>query len=151
MKKDAKDNQMNRNRQRGQPEGKNKQQMALDTLNNELNIPNELKAIIDDSESDDDKAMPLRFTDPEELMEILSTLEEQNLFMIELCQDVEMQVEEKKQQEKNIKSKTQKEILELRENEAQYSNRLKKTQIEKDALSVGGQTESDEHMIQPAD
>ena len=106
MKKDAKDNQMNRNRQRGQPEGKNKQQMALDTLNNELNIPNELKAIIDDSESDDDKAMPLRFTDPEELMEILSTLEEQNLFMIELCQDVEMQVEEKKQQEKNIKSKT---------------------------------------------
>lgn len=80
--------------------------MALDTLNNELNIPNDLKAIIDDSESDDDKAMPLRFTDPEELMEIFSTLEEQNLFMIELCQDVEMQVEEKKQQEKAIKSKT---------------------------------------------
>ena len=48
--------------------------------------------------------MPLKFTDPNELMEIFSTLEEKNLFMIELCQDVEMQFEEKKQNEKLIKA-----------------------------------------------
>jgi len=35
-----------------------------------------LKAIIDDPEEDDDKAMPLRFDDPKELMDIFSTLEE---------------------------------------------------------------------------
>jgi hypothetical protein len=48
----------------------------MDSLEAELNIPPELKAIIDDPEEDDDKAMPLRFTDPNELMEIFSTLEE---------------------------------------------------------------------------
>jgi len=39
--------------------------------------------------------MPLRFSDPDELMEIFTTLEEQNLFMIKLCQDVETEFEEK--------------------------------------------------------
>lgn len=64
-----------------------------------MNIEQELREIIEDSE-DEEQAMPLRFTDPNELMEIFSTLEEKNLFMIELCQNVEMQFEERKQREK---------------------------------------------------
>ena len=79
--------------------------MTADSLEADLNIPQELKAIIEDSE-DEETAMPLRFTDPNELMEIFSTLEEKNLFMIQLCQDVEMQFEEKKQQERNVRTKT---------------------------------------------
>tara|TARA_B110000285_G_C15092296_1_gene599797 strand:+ start:967 stop:1092 length:126 start_codon:yes stop_codon:yes gene_type:complete len=41
-----------------------------------LDIPPELRAIIDDPEDDADKAMPLRFDNPSDLMEIFSTLEE---------------------------------------------------------------------------
>ena len=53
-------------------------------LDNDLNIPQELRDIIEDSE-DEETAMPLRFNDPDELSEIFSTLEEQNLFMINIC------------------------------------------------------------------
>lgn len=60
----------------------------------ELNIPSELKVIIDDSESDDEKAMPLMFTDPNELMDLFTNLEEKNLFMITICQEAEKQLEE---------------------------------------------------------
>ena len=60
----------------------------------ELNIPSELKVIIDDSESDDEKAMPLMFTNPNELMELFTNLEEKNLFMITICQEAEKQLEE---------------------------------------------------------
>ena len=49
--------------------------MTADSLEADLNILLELKAIIEDSE-DEEAAMPLRFTDPNELMEIFSTLEE---------------------------------------------------------------------------
>jgi hypothetical protein len=58
-------------------------------LEAELNIPSELKVIIDDSESDDEKAMPLMFTNPNELMELFTNLEEKNLFMITICQEAE--------------------------------------------------------------
>jgi len=47
-----------------------------DALEADLNIPAELRAIIDDPEEDDDKAMPLRFSNPDDLMEIFLTLEE---------------------------------------------------------------------------
>lgn len=106
----------------------------MDSLEAELNIPPELKAIIDDPEEDDDKAMPLRFTDPNELMEIFSTLEEQNLFMIELCQDVEMQFEEKKQQERAIISRTQFGIDKLKADEKHNDDRIKKIMKEKNAV-----------------
>jgi len=88
---------------------RNQQKKVSDTndaLEAELNIPPELRAIIDDPEEDESISMPLRFSDPDELMEIFTTLEEQNLFMIKLCQDVETEFEEKNQQEKTIKAKT---------------------------------------------
>lgn len=47
-----------------------------DALEAELNIPPELRAIIDDPEEDESISMPLRFSDPDELMEIFTTLEE---------------------------------------------------------------------------
>jgi len=46
-----------------------------------LNIPQELKEIIEDSDDD----LPLRFKDHNELMDIFSTLEEKNLFLIKRC------------------------------------------------------------------
>ena len=98
----------------------------IDNLDNDLNIEQELRDIIEDSE-DEETAMPLRFTDPNELMEILSTLEEKNLFMIELCQNVEMQFEERKQWEKHIKSTFTAEIETLRANEEQNNKRIEKS------------------------
>jgi hypothetical protein len=68
-------------------------------LEAELNIPPELKEIIDDS----DDELPLRFDSPADLMEIFSVLEEKNLFLIKRCQDSEQQLEEKKQNEKIIR------------------------------------------------
>lgn len=55
--------------------------VTVDSLEADLNIPQELKEIIEDSDDD----MPLRFKDHNELMEIFSTLEEQNLFLIQRC------------------------------------------------------------------
>jgi hypothetical protein len=59
--------------------------MTIESLEAELNIPNELKDIINDSDDD----LPLRFNDPSDLMEIFSVLEEKNLFLIKRCQDSE--------------------------------------------------------------
>ena len=69
---EAENNQKRRNTRN---QKKNIEQDKNDALEAELNIPPELRAIIDDPESDEDKAMPLRFSDPNELMEIFSTLE----------------------------------------------------------------------------
>lgn len=46
-----------------------------------MNIPEELKEIINDS----DDELPLKFDDPGELMEILSVLEESSLALIQRC------------------------------------------------------------------
>ena len=72
---------------------------GVDGLELDLNIPPELHQII----NDDDDYMPLRFNNESELMEIFSTLEEQNLFLIQRCQESEQQLEEKKIHEKEIK------------------------------------------------
>ena len=48
-------------------------------LDNELNIQEELRDIIEDNEDD----LPLNFKDPSELMEIFQQLEENNLIEIE--------------------------------------------------------------------
>jgi hypothetical protein len=45
---------------------------TADMLEADLNIPQELKEIIEDSDDD----LPLRFNDPDELMDIFSNLEE---------------------------------------------------------------------------
>jgi DNA-binding protein H-NS len=45
---------------------------------NDVNIPQKLREVIE--ESDDE--YPLHFNDPDELLEIFSTLEEKNLFLI---------------------------------------------------------------------
>lgn len=73
---------ISQNRKQGDGKGKSlyreEKVITADSLEAELNIPQELKEIIDDSDDD----LPLRFNDHNELMEIFSTLEEQNLFLI---------------------------------------------------------------------
>ena len=73
---------MKRNRGKGSKDRGQEKLTPIEILEAELNIPQELKAIIEDSESDDEKAMPLMFTNPNELMELFTNLEEKNLFMI---------------------------------------------------------------------
>lgn len=46
---------------------------------NDVQIPSKLKDVIEDSDDD----YPLHFSDPEQLLEIFSTLEEKNLFLIQ--------------------------------------------------------------------
>ena len=52
-----------------------------DNLEADLNIPPELKEIIEDSDDD----LPLRFENPSDLMDIFTNLEEKNLFLISRC------------------------------------------------------------------
>lgn len=51
---------------------------AAASIEADLNIPQELKEIVDDSDDD----FPLRFKDHNELIDIFSTLEENNLLEI---------------------------------------------------------------------
>lgn len=54
--------------------------------------------------------------------------------MIKVCQESEMQFEEKKQQEREIKNVTQQEVNALRAKEKDNDDRFKKTSKEKDAI-----------------
>lgn len=57
---------------------KDAQKQAQANLEADLNIPEELRDIVDDSDDD----FPLRFKDHNELIDIFSTLEENNLLEI---------------------------------------------------------------------
>lgn len=63
----------------------NDQKNNQDNLEADLNIPPELKEIIEDSDDD----LPLRFENPSDLMDIFTNLEEKNLFLISRCQEAE--------------------------------------------------------------
>ena len=104
--------------------------MTAESLESELNIPQSLKEIIEDSDED----IPMGFDNPNEMMEILSNFEEQNLFLIKRCQDSEQQLEEKKLDEKKFKSEFSKQIGILKGNENTNIQRIEKTNQEKDAL-----------------
>ena len=112
--------------------------MTIESLEAQLNMPQELKEIIEDS----DDELPLRFNDPSDLMEIFNVLEEKNLFLIKRCQDSEQQLEEKKQQEKQIKEEFNRQIGILQANELTNRQRIDKVAIERDALK--GITEDNE-------
>lgn len=58
---------------------------AAASIEADLNIPPELREIVDDSDDD----FPLRFKDHNELMDIFSTLEENNLLEIQRMQEAE--------------------------------------------------------------
>lgn len=59
----------------------------------DLNIPQELRQIVDDPDDD----FPLRFKDHNELIDIFSTLEENNLLEIQRMQESEQELEAKRQ------------------------------------------------------
>jgi len=62
----------------GRSSSKDEKKLNVVNLEAELNIPSELRLIIDDEEDD----FPLRFNDANELTEIFSALEENNLMEI---------------------------------------------------------------------
>jgi hypothetical protein len=68
-----------------QPKKGQEKAVTADSLEADLNIPAELKEIIDDPDDD----LQLKFDDPNDLMEIFTSLEEKNLFLINSCQNLE--------------------------------------------------------------
>ena len=66
---------------------------AAASLEADLNIPAELREIVDDS----DNEFPLRFEQQDELMDIFTTLEENNLLEIQRMQESEQELEAKRQ------------------------------------------------------
>ena len=64
---------------RGNSRGQDGGQNVAASIEADLNIPADLKEIVDDSDDD----FPLRFKDHNELIDIFSTLEENNLLEIQ--------------------------------------------------------------------
>ena len=92
--------------------------------------------------------MPLRFNDEHELMEIFSTLEEQNLFLIQRCQESEQQLEEKKLLERKVKEEQMREYAILQENEKVNMQKIQRSNQEKNAL-LGITEDSEEKSLDP--
>jgi hypothetical protein len=65
---------------------------AAASIEADLNIPQELREIVDDSDDD----FPLRFKDHNDLIDIFSTLEENNLLEIQRMQESEQELEMKR-------------------------------------------------------
>lgn len=70
-------------------------------------IPKDLREVIEDSDDD----YPLFFAEPDQLLEIFSTLEEQNLFLIQQSQEIEQQYEQKKHEYLMLEQDLNREIL----------------------------------------
>jgi predicted phage gp36 major capsid-like protein len=70
--------------------------------------------------------------------------------MIELCQDVEMQFEDKKQQERKVHNSLQSMVDKLRANEKANDDKIKKTIKEKDAI-MGVHDDGDGKGIESSD
>ena len=65
---------------------------AAASLEADLNIPAELKEIVEDSDDD----LQLRFKDHKDLIDIFTTLEENNLLEIQRMQESEQELEAKR-------------------------------------------------------
>ena len=99
---------------------------AVPNLDNELNIPEDLKLIIDDS----DDEFPIRFQHHNELQDIFSALEENNLLEIIRMQESEQELEQKKAQLKKCQDNFATKISQLKENEEINLQRIQKTRDE---------------------
>ena len=79
---------------KGKDRGSSETKGAAASIEADPNIPPELREIVDDSDDD----FPLRFKDHNELIDIFSTLEENNLLEIQRMQESEQELESKRQQ-----------------------------------------------------
>lgn len=113
---------------------------AVPNLDNELNIPEDLKLIIDDS----DDEFPIRFQHHNELIDIFSALEENNLLEIIRMQESEQELEQKKSQLKKCQDNFATKISQLKENEEINLQRIQKTRDE--TLQLQGFTEDSEGL-----
>ena len=109
-------------------------QTTIENLEQELNIPPSLKEIIDDSDDD----LPLIFETTDQLMEILDVKEDENLVLINRCQESEQQLEEIQIKERKEKAELSKAINVLQMNEDTNDRRINKVLAERDALDLLG-------------
>lgn len=63
----------------------------------------------------DDEDLPMYFTQPQQLLDIFTQLEESNLFLIQNCQDTEQQLEELRQQYSDTSAAMQRQTTALNE------------------------------------
>lgn len=106
------------------PASEMKMQFALD------NKQSKLREILEDSEEE----YNVPFADPQELIDIFSTLEEQNLFLIQQGQENEQQIEQKKIEQAYHEEIMEADIDGLTSSEQQVKDRMNKTLLEKTAL-----------------
>lgn len=85
---------------------------APQSLEQELQIDEQLQEIYEDS----DPESPLRFNDPNDLMQILTTLEDSNLMQIQRMQQSEEHLEARRQEKMAQEKKFEKLIRELENN-----------------------------------
>lgn len=89
-----------------------------------------MREIIEDSDDD----FQLKFNNPTELIEIFSTLEENNLLEIQRMQESQQELEAKKQQKKDTEAHFERKLAILKANEMTNMGRIEKIKQEKDAL-----------------
>ncbi len=99
----------------------------LSEVKNDLNIPQKLRDIIDDTEDD----YKVFFKTDSELMDIFENLEEKNLFLIQQGQENEQQIEMKRLEQKETQRKLESEIQTLEDREREVQQRTEKTMREK--------------------
>ena len=97
---------------------------------NDVQIPAELRDVIE--ESDDE--YPLHFEEPDQLIEMFSTLEEKNLFLIQQGQEAEQVLETKKHEYDKLKGEFNYEIGVLKGSKGEIKGRIFKTDAEKNNL-----------------
>lgn len=90
------------------------------SLEQELLISENLQELYEDSDSES----PERFSDPQDLMNILTTLEDANLMQIQRMQQSEEHLETKKQEKTKQEKKFEKLIQDLEDNQNTNNSKI---------------------------
>lgn len=110
-------------------------QPSLDEDEENLNISPELQIILESNE----KLPELPFKESDELIEIFSEMQEQNLLQIQRMQDAEQQLELKKAHMNRVTSEMTAKLDALCTNELNNRARIARTEKEKEALETVGE------------
>ena len=124
-----------------------RRQMIRDDEMLDLQIPPSLAAIIEDA----GRMSNPPFTEPAELIEIFTTMEEQNLEKIQMMQDSEQQLEMAKANFKKTSDLLDNKVDQLKENERKNEESIRVISQEKDALSLAFEEVGKSSLIDPTD
>ena len=102
------------------------------SLEQELLISENLQELYEDSDSES----PERFSDPQDLMSILTTLEDANLMQIQRMQQSEEHLETKKQEKAKQEKKFEKLIRDLEDNQNTNNSKISNSKQDRDALLI---------------